>query len=280
MTITPAIGLLTVLVIAAVVGLLLVLRKRAGKPTEANHVTKIIEYPSPNFDDRRGQKVTFLILHYTAMNTAQEALDKLTDSKSEGKVSAHYLVAEDGKTYRLVAEDKRAWHAGISFWDGYRDINSKSIGIEIANPGDVPFPSAQMDAVIELCQGILKRHRIPVMHIIGHSDVAPSRKPDPGPLFDWPRLASLGIGVWPTPNAEDYVKSAKWTDSDVKEGLTEYGYNPDEDTAIAIGAFQRHFHQELFKTNPQAVGKTNAETAARLACLLRRKATAASEWQE
>ena len=151
--------------------------------------------PSPNHDERAaGKPVDILLLHYTGMRSAEGALKWLTDPAS--KVSSHYFVDEDGRAVALVDEDRRAWHAGKSFWAGETDINSRSIGIEIANPGHEfgyrPFPEAQIEAVIALCRDILARHPIPPERVLAHSDVAPARKQDPGEFFPWARLAAAG----------------------------------------------------------------------------------------
>ncbi|MEX2202220.1 MAG: N-acetylmuramoyl-L-alanine amidase, partial [Dongiaceae bacterium] len=159
--------------------------------------------PSPNHDARRGP-VDILLLHYTGMVAAEAALKRLCDPVA--RVSAHYLIDEDGTLWQLVGEDRRAWHAGVSFWAGESDINARSIGIELQNPGHEfgyrAFPEPQMKTLIELAQGILQRHPIPASRVIGHSDVAPTRKEDPGELFDWQRLAAAGIGLWPAGDSE------------------------------------------------------------------------------
>jgi len=174
------------------------------------------------------------LLHYTAMATVEEALERLCDPKSQ--VSAHYVVAEDGTCYGLVEEGERAWHAGVSFWRGERNVNSASISIEIANPGDRPFPKAQMESLAALCTAILGRHAIPARNVVGHSDVAPQRKDDPGALFNWSWLAAQGVGVWPTP-ADTPVP-------DALAALAEYGYEfptGADQVPKVITAFQRHF---------------------------------------
>ena len=161
----------------------------------------ITQRPSPNFDSRDGQAIDMLVLHYTGMPTAREALDRLCDAQA--KVSAHYVVDEDGTIYQLVAEENRAWHAGVSAWRGHSNINQRSIGIEIVNRGHEfgyhPFPGEQMKSVATMCKGIVSRHAIPKRNVVGHSDVAPARKEDPGELFDWEGLAAQGIGLWPIP---------------------------------------------------------------------------------
>ena len=157
----------------------------------------VLERLSPNFDDRQAP-VDILLLHYTGMQSAEAALTRLCDPAA--KVSSHWLIEEDGRIHRLVPEERRAWHAGKAFWAGARDINSRAIGIELVNPGHEwgyrPFPTAQMEALAELAAGILARHAIPGARVLGHSDVAPARKQDPGELFDWAWLARHGIGLW------------------------------------------------------------------------------------
>lgn len=162
----------------------------------------IVERPSPNFDDRpAGTPVDTLVLHYTGLPSAAAALDRLCDPAA--KVSAHYLIDEDGTVYRLVPESMRAWHAGISCWRGQRGINGRSIGIELSNPGHEygyrDFTQAQMAALAELAEAVLARHPIPACNILGHSDIAPDRKLDPGERFDWQGLVRRGIGLWPAP---------------------------------------------------------------------------------
>jgi N-acetylmuramoyl-L-alanine amidase len=194
----------------------------------------MIDLPSPNFDDRpTGLAVDMLVLHYTGMRTATEAIDRLRDPAA--RVSAHYAIDEDGTLYRLVAEDRRAWHAGVAFWRGRTDINARSIGIELVNPGHEfgyrSFPPLQMKALEELCRAVLARHPIPARDVVGHSDVAPRRKTDPGELFDWKRLADKGIGVWPAPRPAG---------EDAAALLAACGYET-EDLAASLAAFQRHF---------------------------------------
>jgi N-acetylmuramoyl-L-alanine amidase len=227
---------------------------------------------SPNFNDRKGQSVLFLVIHDTAMPTAEDALKRLTDPTTE--VSAHYVIDEQGKIYRLVAEDKRAWHAGVSFWDGKTDLNTTSIGIEIVNTGNAPYPPEQMDAVIALSRDIVTRNKIRAFYVVAHSDIAPDRKQDPGELFDWKGLAALKLGLLPAPTQVDYDKSKSWGPKEVTQGLAKLGYRPvgpGLDLATLVTAFQRHYQQEVFQT-PDQVGKAGVETNARLANLIRRKA--------
>ena len=204
-------------------------------------MSEIIDAPSPNFDER-ALPVSMLVLHYTGMPDAAGAIARLRDP--EAKVSAHYLVAEDGQILRLVPEEKRAWHAGRSSWRGIQDINSASIGIEIVNPGHEfgyrPFPKEQMEALIPLVADIVKRHSIRRGSVVGHSDIAPARKEDPGELFDWGRLARLGLAAErPTKNLIDPL----WTDGGFLLALERYGYDVSKPKA-AITAFQRRFRPE------------------------------------
>ena len=176
-----------------------------------------------------------LVLHYTGMPSAGAALARLCDPAA--KVSAHYLVDEDGTVQALVAEQNRAWHAGVSFWRGATGLNDRSIGIEIVNPGHEfgyrPFPAVQMQAVRELCQGILARWRgIPARNVVAHSDIAPNRKQDPGELFDWRGLAAAGIGLW-----TDLVAPP----GDLAVDLAAIGYDMRLAETDVITAFQRHF---------------------------------------
>jgi N-acetylmuramoyl-L-alanine amidase len=235
---------------------------------------RIVERPSPNHGPRRdGAAIDMLVLHYTGMMSAAAALARLCDPGAE--VSAHYLVDEFGLVYRLVPEDRRAWHAGVAFWAGERDVNGRSIGIELANPGHElgyrDFPAAQMTALVELARGIVTRHPIPPHRVLGHSDVAPRRKIDPGEKFDWRWLAGQGIGWWPEAPAP-IVKSAIADVAAMQRALAAFGYEvaltgiEDEQTATVVSAFQRHFR-------PARVdGVADAETAAVAARLLNRTA--------
>ena len=171
----------------------------------------MIEAPSPNFDGRTAPP-SMIVLHYTGMQSGQAALDRLCDAAA--RVSAHYLVEEDGRVFRLVAEERRAWHAGASFWRGRRNVNGDSIGIEIVNPGHEwgyrPFPAVQVEAVIALLADIRTRWTIEDRDIVGHSDIAPNRKEDPGELFPWAALAEAGHGLWrrhPSPPARPSVRA-------------------------------------------------------------------------
>lgn len=152
--------------------------------------------PSPNFGPRRdGLTPELIVLHYTAMATAQAALERLCDPEHE--VSAHYLIHRDGRLYQLVDEDQRAWHAGAGEWRGQGDVNSRSVGIEIDNTGRAPFSEPQLNTLEALLPAIMQRWSIAPENIIGHSDMAPERKSDPGPRFPWERLARQGVAIWP-----------------------------------------------------------------------------------
>lgn len=156
----------------------------------------MLSHPSPNFGERRGgARVELVVLHYTAMPSCAEALERLCDPLAE--VSAHYLIDEDGTVLSLVDEAARAWHAGAGEWLGAGDVNSRSIGIELANTGHEPFAEPQMVALERLLAGVLSRHRLGPDAVIAHSDMAPERKGDPGARFDWRRLALQGLSVWP-----------------------------------------------------------------------------------
>ncbi|MCG8493726.1 MAG: N-acetylmuramoyl-L-alanine amidase [Sneathiellales bacterium] len=200
----------------------------------------VISRPSPNFNERRdGKKPTLLVQHYTGMQSAEAALERLCDKKAG--VSSHYLIDEAGVIFQLVDEEKRAWHAGVGYWRGEEDLNSASIGIEIVNPGHEfgyqPFPEPQIRSVIHLSKAIVERHSIQPINVIGHSDLAPSRKQDPGELFPWAHLAEEGIGLWISG-----IEAAPVPKADVKEALKSLGYdlesNGFDDVLLA---FQRHW---------------------------------------
>ena len=218
-------------------------------------MTRVEPRPSPNHGERpHGAVIDLLILHYTGMRSAAAALARLSDPAAE--VSAHYVIDEDGTIYALVDETRRAWHAGVSFWAGARDINDRSIGIELVNPGHEfgyrPFPEAQMLALEGLCRDIIARHAIPAHRVLGHSDVAPARKLDPGELFDWARLARAGIGLWPRPAACGAAPGAALSADEAAEArvlLAGLGYAMD-DAAAAVAAFQRHFRPALIDGAP------------------------------
>lgn len=202
----------------------------------------LIHTPSPNFD-ARALPITMIVLHYTGMRDAESAIARLTDPAA--KVSSHYLVAEDGTMMRLVDEDKRAWHAGRSHWRGITDVNSASVGVEIVNPGHEfgyrPFPEEQIESVVLLVHAIKARYGITRGNIVGHSDIAPARKQDPGELFPWGQLARLRLALpRPTRNLVD----PGWTDAGFMLALERFGYDVTDGPA-AVVAFQRRFRPEL-----------------------------------
>ena len=199
----------------------------------------IIHHPSPNCNSRDGHAIDMLVLHYTGMKSGANALDRMCESAAE--VSAHYMIEEDGRIFQLVDEEMRAWHAGKSYWRGHTNINQRSIGIEIVNPGHEfgyrGFPEVQMQSVIWLCKDIVTRRNIPARNVVAHSDVAPMRKEDPGELFDWKRLAGEGVGLWGLG-----IREEKNLQSPIPnpQSLADYGYDT-ADLPKAITAFQRHF---------------------------------------
>ena len=218
------------------------------------------DWPTPNQDARPegAEQIDILVLHYTGMQSAAAALDRMRDPAI--KVSTHWCIDEDGQIYRLVPETMRAWHAGLSYWRQRQLVNDTSIGVELVNPGHEfgyrPFPRAQMDALIALAGDILSRHEIPAANVVGHSDIAPLRKQDPGELFDWARLARHGIGVWPQPTGEPEPRAAALgagtSGPDVRalqESLFDFGYGLvvdgqyGEESEAIVRAFQRHFRQ-------------------------------------
>lgn len=228
---------------------------------------------SPNFNDRRGYDApVMIILHYTGMRSGKAALQRLCDPESE--VSAHYVIEEAGKTHQLVADEKRAWHAGKSYWKGETDINSASIGVEIVNPGHEfgyeAFPEKQIKALSALCQNLMQQHRISPANVLGHSDIAITRKIDPGHLFPWERLAREGVGLWPAPEEMDYQAAE---DLLMNEGLHEllggYGYDPAESYEDTLIAFHRHFAPEKFQAFDDRPGEPDVATGAKLLSLIR-----------
>jgi len=213
---------------------------------------------SPNINDRRGvDRPSILILHYTGLPTVERAIEVLADPVCQ--VSCHYVIDENGRITQMVPEDLRAWHAGVSYWQGHTDLNSMSVGIEIQNPGHdagyPEFPDVQMDSVIALSKDITQRHNMRPEHVLAHSDIAPQRKNDPGEKFDWHRLYQAGIGHWvePVPLVTDPAQNeASATQSkalafEFQKLLRDYGYDCPIDGAIddrmvkVTEAFQRHF---------------------------------------
>lgn len=233
-----------------------------------------IAAPSPNFDARAAPP-DLIVLHYTGMRTGAAALERLRDPSA--KVSAHYLIEEDGRVFALVAEERRAWHAGVSFWKGERNVNGVSIGIELVNPGHEwgyrAFPAPQITALIGLLDEVRGRWAVPDARIVGHSDVAPDRKLDPGELFPWSRLADRGHGLWIEPPAAPGAPLGVGDEGTgvfaLQAGLTRLGYDSaptgryDAATATIVAAFQRHWRPGRID------GVADGETRARLVHLLR-----------
>lgn len=227
---------------------------------------------SPNCNERK-LPISMVVLHYTGMQTMQEALDRLCDPVAE--VSAHYLIDEDGTVIRLVPEEKRAWHAGRSYWRGITDVNSASIGIEMVNPGHEfgyrPFTEAQMESLIPLLSSIMARHNIEPANVVGHSDVAPARKQDPGELFDWELLARYGLAL-PTPHPR--IRLLHENPGAFYLSLERFGYEVTDGRA-AVAAFQRRFRPRIVD------GELDGEVGALLfELLIARDASEGEDWKE
>ena len=222
-------------------------------PHRAEQQLNIIWHPSPNFGPRRdGARPDHIVLHYTAMDCAEKARDWLCNE--EAQVSAHYVISETGTVWQLVDEAKRAWHAGAGQWGGITDMNSRSIGIEISNTGSQPFSEPQMTALETLMTGIMDRWPITPERVIGHSDMAPGRKIDPGRRFDWRRLALRGLAIWPemADDADDFYQSA-----------TRFGFGvTDENREQVLDAFRMRFR-------PHAEGPLFDDDAKVMAALAR-----------
>ena len=216
----------------------------------------MISFPSPNYNDRPiGVNIDILVLHYTGMPKTIQALERMCDPAA--KVSAHYLIDEDGQILQLISEEKRAWHAGVSSWRGNQNINDRSIGIELANPGHEfgyqKFPKPQVESLIRLAADIILRHAIPARNVVGHSDISPTRKKDPGEFLDWHELALNGIGYSPQDVITKNIEQI--TETNYESALKIYGYET-SNLPATIKAFQRHFlpercdgrpNQELFR---------------------------------
>jgi N-acetylmuramoyl-L-alanine amidase len=237
-------------------------------------VVELVAAPSPNFNARVGPP-DMVVLHYTGMQSGEAALERLRDPQAQ--VSAHYLIEEDGRTFTLVDEARRAWHAGVSCWGGERDINGCSIGIELVNPGHEfgyrDFPQPQIAVLIALLSEIRERWTVPDARILGHSDIAPRRKQDPGERFGWKRLAKAGHGLWVEPSA---APGPSFSPGDegfpvamIRNALARIGYDCppgqtyDDDLAVLVAAFQRHWRPSLVD------GRADGDTRARLMALLR-----------
>lgn len=194
-----------------------------------------LTHASPNCGPRRnGLRPELIVLHYTAMQSAEVALDRLCDPAAE--VSAHYLIGRDGALMALVEEDQRAWHAGTGSWGGRRDVNSRSIGIELDNDGTSPFSQPLMAALEDLLPGIMVRWSIPPQGIIGHSDMAPERKCDPGRRFDWRRLALQGLAIWPEAEKSDDADMDQF-----RKAAERFGYGAEHDAEVVLDAFRQRF---------------------------------------
>lgn len=233
-------------------------RSAATKHTAVKVMTarNILRHPSPNFGARRaGARPDLVVLHYTAMDTAQAALTRLSDPEFE--VSAHYLIGRCGQIWQLVDEEQRAWHAGAGSWGGVDDVNSRSIGIELSNSGAEPFSEPLMSSLEALLTDIMARRDIPPQNVIGHSDMAPTRKRDPGPRFDWQRLARQGLSIWPEPKLTDIHDDPDFWSvdriADFGELLRQIGYDvPTGDMPGAV--YLAKFSDRFVKGRQQAPG--------------------------
>lgn len=199
-------------------------------PTSRNPMATWVA--SPNHDVRRP---VLVVLHFTEQGSVEESLNTLRTANSKGRVSAHYLIGRDGKRYQLVPDELRAWHAGAGSWGTITDVNSASIGIEIDNDGQSDYPDAQVESLLVLLDDLCKRWSIPRTQVIGHSDLAPTRKVDPGARFPWQRLAEAGFGVWPAADAPPAPEGF-----DVWRALAQFGY-PLQDRAKAVRSFHLRF---------------------------------------
>nr|WP_245824679.1 N-acetylmuramoyl-L-alanine amidase [Pseudoruegeria aquimaris] len=221
----------------------------------------MLPHPSPNFGERRGgARPELVVLHYTAMASCEAARDRLCDPAHE--VSAHYLIGRDGRCLRLVEEPMRAWHAGAGRWRGAGDMNSRSIGIELDNDGASPFSEPQMACLERLLAGILTRWEIPPEGVIGHSDMAPARKIDPGPRFDWRRLARQGLSVWPEAGRSG---GGGCDGGDLFTDLARFGYDPEAPREAVLAAFRTRFRPGAGGAPTAADAALAADLAARFA---------------
>ncbi len=236
------------------------------------------DVPSPYFNDRpEGVQPSLVVLHFTGGKSFDYALETLTKARAQEdgslrKVSAHYLIREDGAIFRLVDESKRAWHAGVGSWKGSGDVNDISIGIEISNRDRKPYTPEQLAAVTALCHDIQNRYNIPPQNVIGHSDIAPDRKDDPGYHFPWALLAKEGMGVMPQPKLRDYfrAKSIARNPKKLRELFNKAGYKA-ENLEKMVGAFQQHYEPTVY-TDPkhgEKPGTATAKTVAKLRAVAR-----------
>ncbi|MCO4843389.1 MAG: N-acetylmuramoyl-L-alanine amidase [Yoonia sp.] len=214
-----------------------------------------LTHPSPNFGPRKqNARPDLIVIHYTAMQSAQAACRTLCNPENE--VSAHYLIGEDGEIMSLVAEDMRAWHGGAGRWGAVTDVNSHSIGIELANDGYSPFSAALMDSLTDLTKGIMQRRDISAQRVIGHSDMSPGRKIDPGLRFDWRRLALEGLSVWPNAGQAGALDQFPMM-------MAQFGYTATDDADLLLDCFRRRFR-------PHAVGPLDATDMGMIADLAQR----------
>lgn len=240
----------------------------------------MIRKSSPHCERRKSDmRPLYIVLHYTAV-PAQLADSFFMGECENGagqRVSAHYMVSEGGAVTQYVDEELRAWHAGLSYWRGERDMNSASIGVELVHEGHAaegtvpkPYPAEQMEALVTLCRDIMARWDIPAGHVIGHSDIAPGRKIDPGEFFDWQGLAGQGIGVWPEPTAEQEALAMlhEGDEAYAVRLMQAYGYDPAAEPRSIITAFQLHFVPEIFADGQHGRGYADKLTLARLIALV------------
>ena len=253
-------------------------RRRTGRSIPVFH------RPSPNYTARR-TPIDMIVLHYTGMSSLPEVLDKLCDPKSE--LSAHFVVDVDGRIFQLVGDEYRAWHAGVSNWQGQRDINSRSIGIEIMNNGQTRFTDEQIGSVLAICKTMMARHNIPPHHVVGHSDVAPGRKVDPGHLFPWTYLSQYGVGLYPEPSIRDYfATTGKKSDlAYVRSMLTRLGYGSDfspngtPPLRDIVAAFQARHETDVYTHTPDKIGIPTHRTVALLRACVRAYDKAEAEYR-
>jgi N-acetylmuramoyl-L-alanine amidase len=236
---------------------------------------KVLHRPSPNFNDRPAdEKPSLIVIHYTGMASTGAALERLSNPASG--VSCHYLIDERGRIYRMVEEGKRAWHAGVSHWRGRGDVNSRSIGIELSNRGYEEFTQAQQEALVRLCKDIMRRHGIPPENVVGHSDIAPDRKQDPGPRFPWKKMAALGIGRWPKATCRDAFNAAAACKKEkyLRKLFAQAGYGVDAfgpgkpSFRELVTAFQSRYEPAVFD-DPRRIGTPTAATVVKLRAVAR-----------
>lgn len=239
---------------------------------------KFIDWPSPNFNDRvDGEKPSMLVIHFTGMRSTADVLERLCDDKRDKKVSAHYLIDEAGNVYTLVPEEKRAWHAGVSYWYGNRDVNSSSIGIEISNRKHQPYTPEQMLSLTMLCQDIMARHNIKPENVVGHSDIAPDRKHDPGYHFPWQKMAQHDVGIFPKPTLREKFNAAAVAKKPekLKKLFEQAGYRTEAfgknkpTLEQLINAFQQRYEQDAFNSDKKTPGVATKDTVAMLRAVAR-----------